>query len=174
VAKRRGQETLGDMVRTVIVFLVIIVAAVAFLPKSHHPGNQQVDYSGPLQVLRAAAPFPVLAPQGLPAGWTATNVRTHVPSAADRSTSFHLGFYVAAVDAYAAYEQSDAPNVESRVLGAGAHPTGRTDVAGVAYQTWADNSGGTALVGPAPGRSTVVVYGKGSAPALRTLAAALR
>jgi len=173
VAKRRGRETLGDMARTAAIFLVIIVAAVAFLPKSHHPGSQRVDYSGPLQVLRAAAPFAVLAPNGLPADWSATNVRTHVPSPSDQSTSFHLGFYIAGADAYASYEQSDAPDLVTRVLGTRARPTGLTDIAGRAYQTWTEGSGLPAFVGPGPGRSRVILTGKGAVQALRTLAAAL-
>lgn len=161
------------MLRTVLIFTVIIVAAVALLPRGRHPSPAPVDYAGPLQAVRAAAPFPVLAPAGLPPGWVATNVRTHVPGAGDPTCTFHLGFYAARIDSYAAYDQTDAAGAAARILGPGARQTGLLEVAGLPYQVWADSSGRQALVRPAAGGSELVITGRGRPEALRELAASL-
>lgn len=175
MAKPRGQETFGDMLRTAGIFAVLIVAVVALLPKGHQqPAAARVDYSADLSTISHRAPFPVLRPLGLaPADWIATNVRIALPSATDRYASLHLGFYVARRDAYAAYDQGNAPSLVAAVLGAGAHPTGSEAVAGRTYALWTDAAGRPALVRPV-GVSTLVVHGKASLAVLEQLAGALQ
>ena len=63
----RGERgTFGDMIRTAVIFGVLIVAVVALLPKGHHAKDpaQAIDYSGELQIVRNRAPFAGCCPGG--------------------------------------------------------------------------------------------------------------
>lgn len=162
------------MLRTCVVFAALIVAVVAFLPKGHDsPSNQAVDYAAPLQIVRAHAPFRVLAPRGLPTEWVPTHARIHVPQPGDGSALLDLGFYVPSADAYAALEQSDAPGLVVSQLGPGA-PLGALDINGVSWQRYVDRNGRPALARTTTDHSTVVIDGKAPLNTLRMLAASLR
>lgn len=179
VAAVRGRNTFGDMIRTVVIFAVLIIGIVALLPKGHHAKNPAtaVDYAGELQIVGNRAPFHVLAPMGLDQNWTPTHVTIAVPQNGSTVTTFDLGFYVAKPDAYVRLGQSDAPDWAASQLGSGARQSGTTTVATasgeVSYQTWVDSDGQPALVGQA-GSSVVVIDGRAPAELLRTFAAALR
>lgn len=179
--RRRRQARTGrrggpaDLLRSLVVLAIVLVAVVVFVQAENKPSEtvQAVDYTVPVRVLRAAAPWPVYAPATPPPGWTANHVRTHVPTAADPSSLLDLGFYVASAKAYAAVEQSDANGWVVTQLGTTARRTGTTVVDGVTWQTWTSATGQAALVRPV-GRSTLVVDGKSASPAIiRTLAASL-
>jgi hypothetical protein len=70
----RLKQTARDMLISMAVLVVPLVLIVSFFP---HDAKKQssvatVDYSMDLTSARHAAPFTVLAPQGLPSGWRAT------------------------------------------------------------------------------------------------------
>ena len=167
------------MVRTVVIFAILLIGIVALLPKGHHSSNpaRPVDYAGELQIVSKRAPFHVLAPQGLDEQWTPTHVTITVPQDGTTVTTFDLGFYVAKPDAYVHLGQSDAPGWVALQLGKSAKQSGTTTVTAatgaVDYQTWTDSDGHPALVGAA-GSSVVVVNGRASLELLRTFAASLR
>jgi hypothetical protein len=167
------------MMRTAVIFGVLIVAIVALLPKGHHAKNpaQAIDYSGELQIVRNRAPFPVVAPEGLDGTWTPTHVTIAVPQNGSTVTTFDLGFYVSGANAYVNLEQSDAPDWITKQLGAKAHQTGSVQVTAgtqaVSYVTWTDSDGHPALTGTL-GTSTIVIRGVASDAVLRTFAASLR
>jgi len=166
------------MVRTTVVFGVLIVGLVALLPKGHHGSNpaKAVDYAGELQIVSKRAPFHVVAPHGLGDKWTPTHVRIAVPQNGSTVTTFDLGFYVEAPEAYVHLGQSDAPNWVASQLGQSARQSGgvsvRTSAGDIAYQSWTDSDGRPALVRP-EGSSTIVVNGRATLEQLRTLAASL-
>ncbi len=164
---------MGDMVRTLAIFAVAVLAIVAFLPKTHHGAvAQPVDYGVSLAALRSQAPFPVYAPVSAPAGWTPNHITAHTPTSADRHSSLDLGFYIAGSGQYAAVEQSDAAGFLAAQLGATPKQTGTTTIDGTLWQTWTDSSGHPALV-RSVGSSTLVLDGQASTQTLRTLAASL-
>jgi hypothetical protein len=65
--------TPGDMIRTLAVILVpLVVIAVLFTDLPDDRPVTEVEWQPVLAVARRDAPFPVLAPSNLPAGWRAT------------------------------------------------------------------------------------------------------
>jgi hypothetical protein len=79
VARAARQATVGDMIRSLAVILIpLAVITIIFtnLPKDHPV--KEVDWKSVLATARKEAPFEVLAPVNLPAGWRATRV-TWVP-----------------------------------------------------------------------------------------------
>ncbi len=161
------------MLLTLAIFVVGIVAVVAFGPRDHRSSvATPVAFSVSLAALRSAAPFPVYAPATVPAGWTPNHVATHVPDAADPAYSLDLGFYLAGSKQYVAVEQSDAVGFLVAQLGTAGRETGAETVAGTSWQTWIDSHGFPALV-RSVGGSTLVLDGQADAATLRTLAGAL-
>ena len=167
------------MIRTALIFGVLIVAVVALLPKGHHAKDpaQAIDYAGELQIVRNRAPFPVVAPEGLDSTWTPTHVTIAVPQNGSTVTTFDIGFYVSTPNAYVNLEQSDAPDWITKQLGVTAHQTGSTQVTAgseaVSYLTWTDSDGHPAFTRTL-GSSTIVIRGVASDAVLRTFAASLR
>lgn len=103
-AKRRGFETTGDMVRSLVLVLVLVFVVVA-LTVQPHPDSvvHRFDYSGALAQAQDQARYDVLAPIALPSSWVPTSART---TRAGTAVSWHVGF-VTPKDDYAALEQSD-------------------------------------------------------------------
>lgn len=81
----------------VVALFVAFLFAVVWRPTPE--AVKPVDTTFPLQAARSQAAYPVLSPQGLPAGWTATSARF------DGSTWF-LG-YVTPEQQYVAVTQTD-------------------------------------------------------------------
>ena len=75
VARNKKPATSGDMVRTLLVILVPIVVITIFFSRylDDYP-VQQVDWQPVLAQARDQAPYPVLAPEGLPSSWRPTQV----------------------------------------------------------------------------------------------------
>jgi hypothetical protein len=162
VAGERRTSPFGDMIRTVLVFLVILIAIVAFLlPRGHHAANTvRVDYSNELDLVQHRAPFHVLAPAGLPATWTATHVTIAVPQQGKKITTFDVGFYVSKVDAYVHLQQSDDPDLVASSLGAKRAEHGTQIIAAQTWENFIDSAGEPALVRQTSDGSTVVLSGK--------------
>lgn len=76
MARKRGTETIGDMVRSMLVVLipVALVAGFVGLVRPSTAEVREVDWERTLEIARESADFAVLGPDDLPEGWTATRV----------------------------------------------------------------------------------------------------
>jgi hypothetical protein len=152
---------------------VMGVALVAYLTIPHG-GNgdpvKVVDYSAALASAKRAAPYPVLAPEGLSGQWRATSV-TYQKDPAGHA-GWHLGF-VTPDGKYASVEQSDAPqNDLLKAVVAGYAPDGGSTIAG---QSWSRFQGDRyRAVAERSGAATTLVAGSASYAELEQLAQALR
>ena len=171
-AKRRGFETTGDMVRSLLVVLVLVFVVVA-LNVQRHPDSEvrRFDYSGVFSQARDQASYDVLAPIGLPDAWVPTSART---TRAGAAVTWHVGF-VTPADDYAALEQSDGnPAAFVRQFVDGGDRAGSVVIGTV---TWRRVEGGDpeprALVLERDTVTTVVAGNAGWAE-LRELAASLQ
>jgi hypothetical protein len=108
VRKRPGMaaKSVRDMVLSLAAVLAAGIVIYAFIPHSGGNGVRPVQYADSVLSARRAAPYPVLAPQGLPSGWNATSVNFDAssPSAAVWS----LGF-IDPAGQYVAIQQSNGP-----------------------------------------------------------------
>jgi len=171
-AKRRGFETTGDMVRSLLLVLVLVFVVVA-LTVQPHPDSvvHRFDYSGALAQAQDQARYDVLAPIALPDSWVPTSART---TRAGTAVSWHVGF-VTPADDYAALEQSDGrPAAFIREFSAGGKPAGSEVIGGA---TWRRVEGGD----PEPrarvlerNHGTTVGAGSAGWAELRELAASLQ
>jgi hypothetical protein len=171
-AKRRGFETTGDMVRSLLLVLVLVFVVVA-LNVQPHPDSEvrRFDYSGVLSQAQDLAPYDVLAPIALPDSWVPTSART---TRAGAAVTWHVGFVTPDAD-YAALEQSDGnPTEFVRQLTDGGDRAGSVVIGSA---TWRRVEGGDpeprALVLERDAVTTVVAGNAGWAE-LRELAAALQ
>lgn len=156
------------------VLLAGIGLLVWLLPKNH-PGVRRVDYETDVAVLRAAAPYHLLVPIGLPASWAANHVRTEVPPVRGRGiASLDLGFYVTTVRQYAALEESNAPadTFVPAVIGSSAL-VGEVSVRSRRFDVRSDSRHRLSLVYTTADSATVVLTGGAALSTLETLAASL-
>jgi hypothetical protein len=73
VARNKKPATSGDMVRTLLVILVPIVLITVFFSRYLDDYQvREVDWQPVLAQAREQAPYPVLAPEGLPRTWRPT------------------------------------------------------------------------------------------------------
>ncbi len=170
--RRRGRQTVGDMVRSMLVVLALVLVVVA-LRGGDGPGERvrPFDYSGALASAREQAPYEVLAPVGLPAEWTPTSAR----SGRDGDTfTWHLGFVTPAGD-YAGLEQGDGdPEAFLDAVADGGRDAGTTRIDGL---RWRRVEGGSPeqRVLVLEGEAVTTLVGGGAAWAeLRALARTLR
>ncbi|MFD9129873.1 DUF4245 domain-containing protein [Kitasatospora sp. NPDC059571] len=166
----RGRQTVRDMVLSMLAVGVVGFFAYLFIPHSGGDGVHEVDYRVALASAKRAAPYPVLAPQGLAGGWRATSVQ--YSKDAHGNAVWHLGF-VTPEGKYAAVEQSTAAQtaVLADVVPKG-EPDGSTAVAGQDWQRYQGKPyrGLTRQTGSA----TTVVTGSASYDELAQLAGALK
>jgi hypothetical protein len=171
-AKRRGFETTGDMVRSLLLVLVLVFVVVALTVRPHPDSVvHRFDYSGVFDQAREQARYDVLAPIGLPDAWVPTSARTTRSGAA---VTWHVGF-VTPDDDYAALEQSDgSPAAFVRRFSGGGTPVGNLAIGSA---TWRRVEGGD----PEPralvlerDNVTTVVAGSAGWGELRELAASLQ
>ncbi|WBB63428.1 DUF4245 domain-containing protein [Streptomyces sp. WMMC500] len=136
-------------------------------------GNEleAVSYSQELGQARRAAPFPVVAPVGLPDDWRANSVTYRATG--DHGTTWHLGF-VTSDDEYVAVEQgSEKPDRFIRSVTQHARPTG--DNRPVAGEEWAHYQGKSYDALVLKGEDvTTVVTGTASLEQMEQMAAALK
>lgn len=165
----RGFETVGDMVRSLGLVLVLVALFMLGLPRPHREAVTVVDYSLELAQARRAAPYPVLAPSGLSPRWRATSVRL---SGEGGATRWHLGF-VTPDDEYAALEQSnEGGDFEARMTAAGA-PDGTSSVAGRGWERRLRTSKEQRSLVLRSGGVVTIVTGTASYAELEALAASL-
>ncbi|WP_234380191.1 DUF4245 domain-containing protein [Streptomyces sp. CMB-StM0423] len=173
MADRNSMRTVRNLVGALTVTCgVSLVVYWGVLPREGD-GNEMeaVSYSQELGQARRAAPFPVVAPVGLPDDWRANSVTYR--GTGDHGTTWHIGF-VTPDDEYVAVEQG-SKNADRfiRKVTHDARPTGESRQ--VAGAEWAHYQGRTydALVHKGDGVTTVVT-GTGSVKQMERMAAALQ
>lgn len=170
--RRRGRETVGDMVRSLLVVLVLVAVVVALRGgDGSERETRPLDYSGTLASVRDRAPYEVLAPIGLPDTWVPTSARG---GRAGEAVTWHLGFVTPAGD-YAGLEQSDGdPEAVVASVAEDGSDAGSTRIGGA---SWRRVEGGSpeqrALVLESDAVTTVVAGGASWAE-LRELARSLQ
>lgn len=115
---------------------------------------RDVDYAKVADFARDTAPFDLLAPAAVPAGWRATSVR-YVDGARPR---WHVGF-LTDEDRYVGLEQVDSSvrsMVETYVDEEAVEGT-PVQVDGVTWSSWSDSGGDFALAREGGGATTLVV-----------------
>ncbi|AXI79246.1 DUF4245 domain-containing protein [Peterkaempfera bronchialis] len=166
---QRGRQTVRDMILSLLVVGGVAAVVYIFIPHSEGDPVRTVPYTVELATARRAAPYPVLAPQGLPAQWRATSVRYSADDGGH--ATWHLGF-VTPSGSYAAVEQSDdSADGVLRAQVKGGKPDGSASVGG---EDWDRYQGEPyrALVRESGGATTVVT-GSASYRELAQLAQAL-
>ncbi|MFD8594594.1 DUF4245 domain-containing protein [Kitasatospora sp. NPDC059646] len=171
-SSKRGRQTVRDMVLSMAAVGVVVAVAYFSIPSADgNSGVHPVPYQAELASAKRAAPYPLLGPQALPAGWQATSV-TYSPNDKGHAV-WHLGFSTASGQ-YAAIEQSDgkADEVVARNV-PGGKPDGSSTVAG---QDWQRVQGDRyrALTRPAGSTGTTVLTGTASYEELAQLAESLK
>lgn len=81
VASSRGNPDLGDVVRSVLVLGLIVLALYGigqFFTSTPDEPTRSVEWKPAVESARRTADYPVLAPDALPDGWRATSAR-YVP-----------------------------------------------------------------------------------------------
>lgn len=152
---------------------VMGVALVAYLTIPHGSGGdgvRVVDYSAAVASAKRAAPYPILAPQGLSDQWRATSVSYQIDP--NGHAGWHLGF-VTPDGKYAAIEQSNEPKADLvNTVVSGAAPDGSATIAG---QDWTRYQGDRYRgLTVATGSATTLVTGSASYQELDELAQALK
>ncbi|MQS36941.1 DUF4245 domain-containing protein [Streptomyces katsurahamanus] len=153
MAGMRGRQTVRDMVLSMVAIGAVVGVIYLFLPNDEEADPvKAVDYGVELVTAQRAAPYPVVAPEGLPASWKATSVSYK----GFEANAWHLGFLDPDRE-YVAVEQSTEakgkfiPKVTHR-----AEDTGRTQkVNGETWQLWKGEKY-DALVREEKGVTTVV------------------
>jgi len=156
---QRGYDrSFGGLTGAIVAALLLIGAVFLFtrLPAGDEPdGPPTVEYERILEFARAEAPFDVLAPASVPAGWRATTVSFKTTADAD---NWHLGFLVDERE-YVAVDQSTA---EPDDVLAGASPARGEDepvqVDGAMWDVYTDGDDDHALV-RTEGDVTTIVAG---------------
>ncbi len=130
----RGNPAMGDILRSVAVIAVIILALYGLgrlFTSNPEVDVDTVDYATVVAQARPAATFPLAAPTSLPEGWRATSARF-------QPEGWHLGV-LTDDDQYVGLEQLKV-SVERAVdrFAADSESAGTAEVAG---QTWSVRSG---------------------------------
>ncbi len=153
--RSRGNPSMGDVVRSVVVLAVIVLGIWAFGQlQSSTPDDpvREVEYVSTAQSARTVATYPVLAPASLPEGWRANGVRF---DPAD-SQPWHLGV-LTGDDRYIGLEQEKAP-VEDLIeaYAEGAEESDTVDVAGTTWVRYDGPDDRITLVQETPEVTTIV------------------
>ncbi|MEY9963423.1 hypothetical protein ABIA33_001456 [Streptacidiphilus sp. MAP12-16] len=171
--KRPGMA--GKSVRDMVLSLAAVMAAglviYLFVPHSGGNGVHPVEYNAALDSARRAAPYPVLAPTGLPQGWNATAVQFDGADA--QNAQWTLGF-IDPAGQYVAVRQSNGPLAAflADATTNGVKQSGSSTVGGVVWNHY-QGVRYRALVLES-GKDTTVVTGTESYAELEKFAAALR
>lgn len=163
------------MVRSLGLVLLLVVVVVLITVRPQGQAVTVVDYRATFAAARSGAPFPLLAPVGLPTTWQATSAYYDPPVSNLGVADWHVGF-VTPAGQYAGFEQTDGigSGVLRDELG---DPTdlGRTStVGGQAWEQWASSSGDRRALVRTAGGVTTVVDGSADWSELEQLAGSLR
>ncbi|MFF8607281.1 DUF4245 domain-containing protein [Streptomyces sp. NPDC015346] len=170
MAGMRGRQTVRGMFQSLAAIMVAAGVMYLFIPHDEDADPVKVkDYRIELLTAQRAAPYPVLAPEGLGEGWKATVVSYK----RENANAWHLGF-LSPDTQYVAIHQSTAepkeyvPDVTQQAENSGKTQT----VAGQVWQRW-EGPKYDALV-RTEGGATTVVTGTASFERLAEMAASLK
>jgi Protein of unknown function (DUF4245) len=164
VARTKRPATAGDMIRS-LALIVIPLALIAIIftdvPEDHPV--KEVDWKPVLATAREQAPFDVLAPADLPAGWRATRVnwvpqgRPYLNGEASPRNLWQIGF-LSPDDVYIDLNQGDLrPQELVDEQSRAGTPDGSSTVAGQTWQRLISPDGRTrSLVLHGPKATTIV------------------
>lgn len=170
MARRRGRETVRDMLLSLGVVMIGVVAFVLPQQPQNTDAVRVIDPTSDVRLAAQATSYPVEAPVGLPAQWRPTSARVE-PSL--EATSFSLG-YNTPLAQYAGLFQSDAdPGEYVAVTTRGLAVVGSEDIAGETWQRHGQRDEDRAYSRTADGFTQVVV-GTASYAEQRELIRALR
>jgi hypothetical protein len=163
------------VIRAGLICLLLCVVAIVVVPMDQASAPTTISYHADLAVMTRTAPYPVVAPAGLPAAWSPVNSGVAVGGANGAGTvTWRLG-YVTPSGTFAALEETNAaagPFIR-RMTNSGA-PQAPVQAGG---HTWnaSENSerGQRSLALTSSAGVTLVVTGNASWAQLRTLAASL-
>lgn len=102
--KKRGYESLRDMVLSLGVILAGVLLFVALQPKNDADPVPTVDYRSQIEVLRGSASFPLVVPEPVPPGWDVNYTRIGSAGA----TELHMGLVRERVR-FAQLDETDRP-----------------------------------------------------------------
>ncbi|MDG4859498.1 DUF4245 domain-containing protein [Streptomyces sp. T-3] len=168
----KGTKNVRNMLQSLAVVGVVVAAIYVFIPHDETQAPvKAVDYRVELLTARRAAPYPVLAPEGLAKDWKATSVRYK----GAEGNAWHLGFH-APDGQYVAVEQST--ETPRKFIGRVSQSAEKTsDVEQIDGETWTRYQGDKydALVREDKDKgATTVVTGSGSFERLMEMAKALK
>jgi hypothetical protein len=177
MARRRGTETIGDMVRSMAVVL-IPVAFVAGLVGLLRPSSEtvrDVEWQPALELARDAADYVLVGPESVPQGWTATRVAYETGTSSSDGV-WRMSF-VTADGTYVGLVQraGDVDSVVQRELG-DVEPDGSSTVEGQRWDRYLEQQEADpdrALV-LARDDSVVIILGSGDYSELEEFASWLR
>lgn len=167
----RGRQTVRDMILSMLAIGGVVFVGYLFIPHSEGSGLKAVDYRSSAASAKRAAPYPVLAPEGLTDRWKATSVEYNRDK--KRPDAWHLGFLTPAGQ-YAAVEQSLEPRekaITDAAAGAKAEG-GTTTIGGQEWQRYQGTSYRALVV--QSGSATTVVTGTAGWDELTEFARSLR
>jgi Protein of unknown function (DUF4245) len=174
-SRRRGFETVGDMVRSLGVVLAAVAVILLITLRPHPAAIKIVDPTQARQAAQAVAKFSAEQPSGLGVKWRLTSARFQPAIVSPTGSDvWHLG-WVTPQNRYAALEQSDGAVTvlvrlaldDARLSGSGTGPF-------AGWQLWTGTpSSWRAYVLPVSS-STLVIYGSASDTELAELTSALR
>ncbi|WP_189946510.1 DUF4245 domain-containing protein [Streptomyces roseolus] len=170
MAAKRGRQTVRGMFQSLGVIMVAAGVMYLFIP--HDEDAEPVkakDYRVELVTAQRAAPYPVLAPEGLGEDWKATVVSYK----REQGNAWQLGFLSPDTQYVSVNQSTTEPKKFVPKVTHSAKDTGRTQtVAGQEWQRW-EGPKYDALV-RTEGGATTVVTGTASFDTLAEMAAALR
>lgn len=169
-ARRRGG--MRDLVLSLAVLLALVGVFVLASPRESGNPSAAIDYTNALISARDVAPFPVVAPVGLPKGWEATSTRTDVR---DGTVHWHLALRTP-TQQYASVDQSDRPaDVFVAEMTERGQVQGTVSIRGTTWvRTYASLRDHRALWSSSGAGATTVVGGTASWADLEQLAASLQ
>lgn len=154
MASSRGNPALGDILRSVLVMGLIILALWGFgqfFTRTPDQPTRSIDYAKTVRDVRAAADYPVLAPPSLPDGWRATSARYN-----RGNQGWHLGV-LSDDDEYVGLEQSKDTVKESLDdFAPGGEGAGSAQVAGTVWQVSVSEDDRLTYVSEKDGVTTLV------------------
>ncbi|MEU8764939.1 DUF4245 domain-containing protein [Streptomyces sp. NPDC048659] len=170
VAGMRGRQTVRGMFQSLAVIMVAAGVMYLFIPHDEKANPVKTkDYRVELLTAQRAAPYPVLAPEGLGEDWRATVVSYK----RENHNAWQLGFLDPDTQYVAIHQSTEEPRKYVPDVTQRAKDTGRTEtVAGKVWQRW-EGPKYDALVRTEDGATTVVT-GTASFDRLAQMAGALQ
>jgi hypothetical protein len=159
--KKRGYETIRDMLLSLGVILAGVLVFVALQPKNHQNPIPAVDWKPQVDILRNSAKYPVVIPDPVPAGWEVNYARIGNTGA----TELHLGL-VKDRKRFAQLDETDQPS--PRFFSDGNVPptaAGTVTINGVSYEVRRNGTGSdahAALVRSLSGGATLTLSDGGT------------